>query len=237
MTTFSQLVDRVLKETVRPDLIDMLPGYLNQTIRELFVHAQTGLPCFYDDARHEEQIELLTLTNKTFAYVWELPRPTRFQAIESVYYDSIQRYVYKGDPRTALARNDFNVDAKYYWYRVANAIVMSAPGKIGDTVRVSWFEYPRALAYQQEADRVFVYDQDNDMYAYKSGIPDPEAAKEAATNWALERFEELLAEGLRAKAYKRMNDERQRTFYSNYETMRLGVQNTLALNFETRLAR
>lgn len=237
MTTFSQLVDRIAKELVRPDLVEMLPGYLNQTIRELFTHGQTGRPVFFDAARHEDLLAVDSLTDVTESFVWEIPRPTRFQAMESVYYNRFQKYVYKKDPRVALVRNDFLVDARLFWYRVAQAVVFSSPGRIGDTIRVSWFEFPRHLAYQPEDQRPFIYDEVNDRYLVADGTPDPEAAKDAATNWILEKHEELLAEGLRAKAYKRMSDDRQKTHYSQYETSRLGVQESEALDIQVTFER
>lgn len=237
MTTFSQLVDRIAEEMTRPDMVDKLPGYLNQTIRELFVHARTNLPCFFDDARQEAEIEIDTLSDKTESYIWPLPFPARFQALESVFYDSASRYVRRADPRTALMHNDFDVSNGRYWYRIGGNIVFSNPGRIGQKIRVSWFEYPRALAYQKPADRDIVYDRAGDIYLVKAGTPDPLAAEAAATNWVLKKHEELMAEGLRAKAWKRADDNRQRVYYAQYEASRLAIQESETANMVAEFAR
>lgn len=229
MTTFSQLVDRVAKEIVRPDMVEKLPGYLNQTIREMFEHAETARPVFFDDSRFEERIIIDTLSDLSESYIWPLPRPTRFQMLESAYYESIRRYARKGNPKNSLVRNDFEVNDRYFWYRIASSIVFAAPGRIGDAIRVSWFEYPRALTYQTPLLREVVYNESEDTYEVKPGSSAD--ALEKATNWLLQRYPETLAEGIRAKAYKRMDDERQRTHYSQYQAERLALQNT-ALSYE-----
>lgn len=66
----------------------------------------------------------------------------------------------------------------------------------------------------------------------------PAEALAKVTNWILERHEEMLAEGLRAKVYKRMADEtRSRTSYSQYEAMRIGVTNTESLELNVGYTR
>lgn len=239
MTTFSQLIDRIAKETVRPDLIDIaLTGYLNQTIREMFVFAETKMPVFYDDSRVELEIEIDTVDSQTGAFVWAIPNPTKFQLMESVYYTAINGYVYPGNPKTALMSNDFDTRRGVYWYRVGQTIVFSNPGRIGDRIKLSWFEYPRSLFYYKTiSDRPVVYNEEEDLYYVKAGLV-AEEAMEKSTNWILRRHPEVIAEGLRAKIYKRLGeDSRMRTHYSQFESSRLGVQNTEGLKIETMLAR
>ena len=235
MTTFSQLVDRVASEVVRPDMIQMLPAYLNQCIREIHIQADTNRPVFFDDNRFEIRALIASLTDLTNSFVWELPNVTRFQGIEAVWYESIGRYVRKGNPKNSLARNDFNVDDRYFWYRIASTIVMANPGSVGQYVRISWHEYPRSLAYQAPADRLVIYNESEDTYTIAPGAPVD--AMERSTNWILMRHPEMLAEGMRAKAYKRMDDARQRTHYSQYESTKLGVQQTESLNIEVVITR
>lgn len=234
MTTFSQLVDRVAKEIVRPDMLEKLPGYLNQTIREIFEHAETARPVFFDDARNEERVVIDTLSDLSSSFVWPLPRAARFQMLESAYYEAHRVYAQKGNPKNSLATNDFSVNSKYFWYRVGASLVFAQPGNIGNGIRLSWFEFPRALAYQNASARLVVYDQTTDTYAIQPGAPAD--AMELSTNWLLERHAETLAEGMRAKAYKRMNDDRQRTHYSQYQSSRLAVQQT-AIEYEVVTAR
>ena len=46
MTTFSQLVDSVVSETKRPDLVSEIATYLNQTIREVHFSADRNAALF-----------------------------------------------------------------------------------------------------------------------------------------------------------------------------------------------
>lgn len=226
MTTFSQLIDRIAVEVVRPDMIAMLPAYLNQTIREIHINAQTQMPVFFADNRVETQLTVVSADTETGAYVWALPNPTVFQKLESVYFERFRQYVMEGNPRTSLLRNDFAVNDTMFWYRVGQQIVFAGNGGDGNKIRVSYFEYPRSLQYFPVATRPAYWDETEQRYMYALGqIPAEVLPK--VTNWILERHEELLAEGLRAKVYKRMADEtRSRTSYSQYESMRIGVQNT-----------
>ena len=234
MTTFSQLVDRIATEVTRPDMKEKLPSYLNQSIREMFEHQVTKQQLWYDDQRQEERIAISSLSDISNSFVWPLENPTRFQNVEAVYYESIRSYVRRGDPRTCLARNDFDVNDKYFWYRVGTSLVFANPGAIGSFVKVSWFDYPRYLAYQSPLTRDVVYNLAEDSYVVSPGAPVD--AMEKATNWLLQRHTEALAEGMRAKAYKRMDDDRQRTHFAQYEAARLAVQQT-ALNNEVVFVR
>lgn len=101
-------------------------------------------------------------------------------------------------------------------------------------MRASWFEFPRYLAYQAPSLRDVEYDLASDSYTVKPGAPVD--AMDKATNWLLQRHTEALAEGMRAKAYKRMDDERQRTHFAQYEAARIAIQQTAA-NYETIFVR
>jgi hypothetical protein len=231
MTTFSQLVDRIAKEIVRPDMVEMLPAYLNQTIREIHLNAQTSMPVFYADNRIETQLTITSVDSETGAFVWAVPKPALLQRVEAVFYNRAHRYARESNPKTSMLRNQVLVNDKYSWYRVAQQLVFAGAGDSGDKISVSYFEYPRSLPYYAQAARPAYWDEIQQQYMIAAG-QSPIDALDKTTNWILERHEELLAEGLRAKAYKRMADEtRSRTSYSQYETMRLGVQNTESTEF------
>lgn len=236
MTTVSQLVDRVAREVVRPDALTLLPGYLNQTIRELHTHAQSNMPVFYDDNRQEDRIQVSVVDDLTGAFVWTMPRPTLLQNIESVYYESIGKYARKGNPKTSMQRSIFNIDSAYFWYRVGNSIAFAKTGGVGAFIRVSWHEYPRAVAYQsfKDSNRIEFKESLGRYVLVNQDDATPTAEQLATvTNWVIQRHEEMLAEGMRAKMYKRMGDDgRARTHYSQYETSRLGVQNNESINFD-----
>lgn len=233
MTTFSQLIDRVAKDLVRPDMTDlMLPAYLNQTIREMFVNAQTNLPVFFDDTRKEELIQVSQVNTETGAFVWPLPTATLLQRIEAVYYGRTRRYVQMGSPKSSLVTNFSAVNGDCFWYRVGTNLVFAGAGDDGDNIRISYFEYPRGLTYYPDGSRPAYWDDENQQYMVQAGQT-PELALAKTTNFLLERHEQVLAEGLRAKAYKRMDDAaRARMCYSQFESMRIGVQNTESLNFD-----
>jgi hypothetical protein len=224
MTTFSQLVDRIAIEVVRPDMIGLLPQYLNQTIRDVHSNARTNMPVFFEDNRVEHELEIDSLIEDTGAFVWVLPRPTQLQQVEAIYYVDSRVYATKVTPQSSFARNDVDVNQRFQWYRVANSLVMTGAGCVGSKVKISLFQYPRSLAYFRPSERTFTYDEVNDMYLVRDGV-DPIAAHDSNTNWLLERYAETLAEGVRAKIYKRMADEgRARMAYSQFESARLSLQ-------------
>lgn len=233
MTTFSQLVDRIANEIVRPDMINMLPAYLNQTIREVHANAQTNMPVFFSENRKEELLTVDALTDETGAFVWSLTLPALLQKIEAVWYGRIGRYVYEGNPRTALNTNPFNPNAEYFYYRVGTNLVFAKAGGVGDKIRLSYFLFPRSLVYYEASARPAYWDNENQQFMIKAGQI-PATAFDLTTNWILQKHEEMLAEGLRAKAYKRMDDAaRARMCYSQYESMRLSMQNTESLNVDS----
>lgn len=222
MTTFSQMVDTLAKEIVRPNMVTMLPDYLNQTIREVHTNAQTSEPVRFADNRVEA---VITIDNDGLgddSYVWPLPDMTRFQLIEAVYYHSIERYVTQKSPAVARVPNFRDPMRGYYWYRTGPTLAFSRPGGVGDTIDISMFFYPRRLVYQPIALRKVDWDDENEVFTYKNGGSILDLPK--ATNWIIERHRDCLMEGVRAKAYKRMDDEnRARLAYSQFEALRAAM--------------
>lgn len=221
MTTFSQLVDSLVSETKRPDLVSEIGRYLNQTIRELHFSSDKNAAIFYDSNFQEV---LVTATAES-GQQWELPNPTCFQKIAGVKYPNV--YARDGDvwaDETTPGRHLSRLD--YYFYRVGGSFVFSGYGGVGATIAIGYYEFPVSLKYKAEAARPATFDIESG-WTYADGIDTDElkaAARYLTSNWLLERWEDVVSEGLRAKIYKRLSDtERARTCYSMYGSLRQGL--------------
>lgn len=227
MAIFSQVVDDLLRELVRPDLNSMLPGYLTQTIRESHMSAEDRSPVLFPDNR----LEVKVIANPVIenAYLWQIPNPSVLQAIEAVYYPSVSRYANETSPLLINASNLNNPNDQFCYYRSGTQIAMRGFGQENDSILISWFEFPKSLVYvpATNANRL-VYDVETETYTLPAeSTRTLEQAKLLSTNWLLERHEEMLKEGVRAKAYARMDDQfRAQASYSKYSQMLLGMQKT-----------
>ena len=223
MTTFSQLVDSVAIETRRPDLRADIATYLNQTIREAHFYPGNGAVVFY----RENLKELMLVSAVESGFGWQVPDPALFQGMGVVRYDSIP---YRDDltrypPEKVPGRGMVGLDR--YYYRAGGRWYFSGCGGIGSRVAIAYYEYPRRAKYYAVADRPATYD--SDLGWVYSPIFDTTdelrlAARNFTSNWLLERWEDVIAEGVRAKVYKRLADtERARTCFSQYTTLRMGL--------------
>jgi len=229
MTTFSQLLDEMVLETKRPDLLNEMARYLNQTIREVHFEPGRGNVVLYGENRIEDQITTTAETGE----IWPIPNPGTFQAIEAVRYPTTylgrMEYVPERTPGPNLSSEEF------YFYRSGSAFVFGGNygyGGVGAFIQISWFEYPRSLKYKLSADREATYDEESGVWTYQTvnsvdydSTPELQAvARSLNSNWLLMRWADVLREGLRAKVYKRLSDEtRQRTSYSLYQQLRQGL--------------
>jgi hypothetical protein len=84
-TTASQAVDKLMSELVRQDMVNVLPDYLNQTIRDLHGTNYPGLPSMPVKLRANLQ-ELTISPNIDDGYVWTIPNFTRHQFLTAAYY-------------------------------------------------------------------------------------------------------------------------------------------------------
>lgn len=228
MTTFSQVVDDLAVEIVRPDMIIMLPAYLNQTIRELHFDSATKMPVYFNDNRQEDLITVSGYSDSNRIFLWDIPRSSQLQAIEAFYYDAWGVYAIQKAPAVNRLRNLSEVDAKYYWYRTGPSIAFHDTGANGSTIQAAWFEFPRALIYYPKANRPMTYDVEQQLYVNNpSYMPAPLSVDTSllySTNWILDRWSDMLKEGVRAKSYKRMGDDtRASRAYSLFETTKAGM--------------
>lgn len=222
MTTFSQLVDKMILETRRPDLASEIRSYVVQTIRELHNRPDTNAAVQYRNNLKELQLA----ANLEVGFTWTIPNAQIFQSMQAVRYDSICEP--GGDPVYAMERIPGRAmrDSKYFYYRATDYFAFANYGGNGSGISLAYYEYPRALKYYAVADRPATYDSE-DGWNYPGGTTDPvlqAAIREKVTNWLLDRWDMVIEEGVRAKVYKRVaDDSRSRTAYSLYAQLRMGL--------------
>lgn len=222
MHTFSQMVDEMVSETRRPDLVSEIARYLNQTIRELHFSEDRGAVIFYSENFKEAIITSAVEQGLT----WEIPEPTTFQKLQGVKFNNT--YDDDGQPVWASERVPSRALRDYtnFYYRVGNTFVFSGFGGLNATVGLGWYEFPRSLKYKAADVRPASYDIESGWTYLDSMWDDEEklGAQALSTNWLLMRWSDIIAEGLRAKVYKRLSDDsRSRTCYSLYQSLRHGL--------------
>lgn len=232
MTTFSQIVDKMVAETKRPDMQTEIATYTNQTIRELHADPKTNSSIFFDSNLNETQITSATDTGQT----WDIPKVSTFQAMKAVRFDSltIPTMGYNGP---CISQNDPNAyiyaeilkpgrgmnGRDHYCYRAQGTFAFSGYGGTGAIISLSWYEYPALLQYFAVANRPAQYDEFSGWTYGTDGLtPDQQTAAQAqVSNWILLRWPTLVEEGVRAKVYKRLSDDsRSRTSFSMYSAQR-----------------
>lgn len=223
MTTFSQLVDSIVMESLRPDQQLTIISYANQTIRELHTERASGAAVGFTS--NLKEVELVANVDERFVYT--LPTPHLFQKMESIYYPGRGKYAVQRYPSSAMRFRD-QVDGKYYWYRAGSDIAMSGFGGIDSEVYMAWFEFPRRLTYYKPALRPATWNDETQQFTYLpayQGTPELQLqALSLSTNWMLDRWEDTVGQGTRAKLYTRLADDvRSRTAYSMYESHRSGL--------------
>ena len=220
MTTQSQLVDDMVAELMRPDMRSTIVGYVALTIRELHGAPDTGAAIGYDS----NLVELALTANLDTGFMWTIPSPNTFQYMEAVYYPQIDKYAKKRYPSSAWAFAD-EVDGNLFWYRSGTNIAFSGYGGNGSLIDLAYFSFPREMIdFPTAATRPCTWDKDAQAYSYLGAITDPvlqAAARARCTNWLLERWEDLVKQGVRAKVFARLGDiDRGKLAYSLYQAQR-----------------
>lgn len=222
MSTFSQIVDEMIQETKRPDLLSEICAYLNQTVMEIHYQPASGNIILYRANRHEIQI---TATSDT-KVVWDIPNPATFIGVEAVRYPCILDAA--GDPVFPLEVNPgiaMNREMHKYM-RSGDSYVFSGYGGVGSLIDICYQARPGRLKYLPPDQRPAVFD-DIDGWQYADSVvteEEQEIARTVTSNWILLRYHDLVTEGVRSKVYKRLSDtERARTSYSLYMSLRQGL--------------
>lgn len=223
MFTLSQLVDELVEETKRPDLLVDIVRFVNQTVRELhFTQDRRAATLFKSNFK-----ELALTADVDSGFSWEVPNPTTFQLLAAVQFLGV--YNQAGDSVWATEQSPGPnlVNKNYYYYRVGDTFVFSGYGGSSNIINLGYYEFPKSLKYYAAGSiRPAEYDIETG-WTYPAGAATAEdqlVARENSTNWMILRWADVVSEGVRAKIYKRISDtERARTCYSMYESLRQGM--------------
>lgn len=222
MFTFSQMVDEIVSEVKRPDLTSEIARYVNQTVRECHFDPERNAVQFYRNNGKE-----LAITSTTEAsHVWRIPNPTTFQKLAGVQYP----IKFGGDGQsvwpTETTPGRHLKDLDYYFYQAGDSFVFSGYGGVGVPINLYYFAFPASLPYFRANCRPMEYDYLGTK-KYSADWIHEHARDDATllcTNWVLQRWSDIVSEGVRAKLYKRVSDtERARTCYSLYAQLRKGL--------------
>jgi len=225
MSTFSEIVDELATELVRPDFKAAITDYLNLTIRESHQKKMNAdvVPVLFDANRIEE-----TFTVASLPAIWDIPNIARFQYFETAYYPAIGCYATK--KHLTRTRENGPNDQTPYWYRAGTYIVFNGVN-VGDEVDLTYFEYPARLKYYAVTTpqiRPAVYNFEDGTYTYAAAFDvdatTRENARNLVTNWLLLNHVEVMKQGVRAKVWARLGEtDRAKMGFSLYESLRLGL--------------
>lgn len=222
MTTFSQIVDSIVLECRRPDMVMTVATYLSQTIKELHFDPRDNAAMMYRENLREAVVTSAVETGLT----WAIPDEALFQAMGFVRYDSVYDDNGRGvvPPEMTPSRGMNQLDN--FYYRAGYEYAFSGFGGIGGRVSLAYYEFPKSLKYKLPSVREATYDVESG-WAYGVGVVTPAdqlIARNKVSNWVTRRWSEFVEEGVRAKLYKRLSDtERARTSYSMYQGFRLSL--------------
>lgn len=226
MTTFSQIVDELATEMVRPGMHQILAGYLNQAMREVHFEVNTNQPVFFADSLHEAPLTVSGVTDTT-PFLWTIPKAPLFQGIGAVWYHAYQVYARPRSPKINKLANPNAPADRFSYYRTGAQFAFSETGGNGALVSLCWFEYlPSLFYYDAVANRPVTYNLQNDTYTINPAyVGTAEQAMATSTNWLIQRHPDLLRESVRAKHYRRADDQfRSSVAYSSYKTLLNGMQ-------------
>jgi len=206
--TFSALIDEAIFRSKRRDREQDLVSYARSTIRECQVLA------FFEQDLIED-----TLTVDAVPYIW--PRPIRLRTMLAARPDIVgrrgKRIWFKNRPPGQVVK-----DEEYYLYLSGSSYVFTGDAlEIGATIDVAYFNYSRKFSYYATADRPAAFDPDTETWSYHASYDTDAttraAAEELVNNWLVFHWYDLILEGMLAKVFKAVGDERSRTAFALYK--------------------
>ena len=227
MPTYTEMVESLILESRRPDMRLVIAADLNSTIRDLHfrtVGGDGGAPVRYSNNLVEDE---LTLAGSA-PYMWDIPRPALFMAMEDVFCRNRNIHLELRSPKT-IHRLSTDFTALAIYYRSGPAIVMGGVYS-GDSIAISYYEYLGGLRLKTPDAQVIRSTETPGIYERisDSGVP-TEAELAAETNWLLDKYDMVIREGVLSKLYRRINDlDRAKMSYSAFESGRISIQNTEA---------
>jgi len=229
MTTFSQMVDDLVVESLRPDLLPTIITYLNQTIRDVHFGQQNKALIKYNDNLNESIVYGVGEQST----VWPIPSSQLFAKVEAIFFPDVDSLAVERKPSMIHTLGTEPAT----WYRSGQNLVFDGYGGINAPIWIAFLSYPRQLVYYKK-DRPCVWSDAEQTYTYATayaGTPElQETARLLCTNWLLERWQHVIMEGGRAKLYKRLEKELgMRAAYSSFESARMAL--VAAESFENQV--
>lgn len=217
--TFSQIIDELaISELRRPDMRVAITSYLNQTIRDVHSKRGTRSAIHFGENRVEDELTIIAVP-----VIWDIPIPNRFQVMEAIYAVDRGVYLVPKNP-SIIFRETSNPMDRFNYYRSGSGFVLNGVS-LNETIRFTFFQFPKMLTYYAPADRPAVWNPETETFTYHidySATPELQAnARDLVTHWLIQRHGETLKEGVRAKTYRRLANEIQaKMSYSEFEDLR-----------------
>jgi len=207
--TFSALIDEVRLRSGRVDRTVDIVSYARTTMRECTVLAEFS----------QNTIEG-TFTSTSLPHI--LPRPANFRKWEALQYPYFDRQkgfpIYAKEQKPGFAQNTDNI---YWFYRAGSSFVFNGLS-IGDVVKYAFQAYlPKLAYYPLIADRPATFDLETDTWSYHADYTGNatlnQQGEDKVSNWLLFVWYDLILEGVLAKLYKTVGDERSRSSFALYK--------------------
>lgn len=218
--TYSAAVDRVVTRSGRPDRIQDIMGYVNQTIREC-----QALQYFARDLIEDQ------ITPTTDPFIWERRViPYKLRVLRTVRYAPD---VYPDFVRPGKKQRDYGAETDNpYFYYAASTYFVFAGVTLNQAFDVAFYIYHDRLPYYSEAVRPARYSIENVAWEYLDGAnyvatlgSDAlnEAAENKVTNWLLFDWFDVIVEGGLAKIFKNIDDVRSKASFALFKQLQQDI--------------
>jgi len=229
MTTFSQLIDKILPLARQGQMqIAEAVQHLNSTIFEIHYWSNqqnNGSPIFF----RPSMIEDILIADRN-PFIWNIPNPRLFLGLHAVQYPVFPDQPYARQ----IVLGEHANDLKYKYYRSGDVFIFQNFGPRGSAINIAYFVRAPQFSYIPTSERLVTFNESLGQYEYSPTLNTPELREQALTqytHWLIERYESILINGFLAKLYGRnSNDNAARSYYSQYLEGRLQIANTEGVN-------
>lgn len=216
---FSELVDKVIRRSNRPDFQEDIIAYINETMRAIQNEALYTRDLVEDKVISPE--DLLGYQPQQ-VYVWK--RPARFRQLRSVAYtDTSGNIPLKYPPN--IPPSEVQFDKTNYYYGSGDSIVFYDSQGINQ-IWVAYYINFKPLKYYPEGERPAVFNSDTETWqyllngAYVDTLNDEvaeKAARDLVSNWLLSDYNGVVCSGTLTKVFSVLSDPRNKIEYSNFQ--------------------
>lgn len=191
---FSELVDRAVHVAGRPDMLEDIAYFANETMRDISKRED------FDDDSLEVEIAV-PLNTRTVQ--WDPPKQRPFRR-EKFIIDGCNCEPVRVHPSRKMLTHPGG-----FYYVSGKTFIFS---RVCHPIRMFYYAYQPWLSYYPQGARPATFDvRSNDW-----STTDPVLLAQV-TNWLLERHNELVLNGALARFFKAKQDQRQQVHYSAYE--------------------